>query len=188
MIASHILSIVTFLPLFGAAAILLTSGSDAVVARNARWIALITTIVEFALSIYIWAKFDGSIAAFQFVEQADWLGPGIAYHMGVDGISMLFIVLTCGLMPFCILASWESIETRVAEYMVAFLVLETLMIGVFCALDLVLFYLFFEGGLIPMFLIIGVWGGKRRVYASFKFFLYTLLGSVLMLLAILAMY
>ena len=188
MIASHILSIVTFLPLLGAAAILLTSGSETVVARNARWIALITTIVEFAISIYIWVKFDGSIAAFQFVEQADWLGPGIGYHMGVDGISMLFIVLTCGLMPFCILASWESIETRVAEYMVAFLALEALMIGVFCALDLVLFYLFFEGGLIPMFLIIGVWGGKRRVYASFKFFLYTLLGSVLMLLAILAMY
>ena len=137
---------------------------------------------------YIWAKFDGSIAGFQFVEQADWLGHGITYHMGVDGISMLFVVLTGGLMPFCILASWESIETRVAEYMIAFLVLETLMIGVFCALDLVLFYVFFEGGLIPMFLIIGVWGGKRRVYASFKFFLYTLLGSVLMLLAILAMY
>jgi NADH-quinone oxidoreductase subunit M len=188
MIASHILSIVTFLPLFGAAAILLTSGSEAAVARNAKWIALITTIVEFAISIYIWVEFDGSLSAFQFVEQADWLGPGIGYHMGVDGISMLFIVLTCGLMPFCILASWESIETRVAEYMVAFLALEALMIGVFCALDLVLFYLFFEGGLIPMFLIIGVWGGKRRVYASFKFFLYTLLGSVLMLLAILAMY
>jgi NADH-quinone oxidoreductase subunit M len=188
MIASHILSIVTFLPLFGAAAILLTSGSEAAVARNAKWIALITTIVEFAISIYIWVEFDGSLSAFQFVEQVDWLGPGIGYHMGVDGISMLFIVLTCGLMPFCILASWESIETRVAEYMVAFLALEALMIGVFCALDLVLFYLFFEGGLIPMFLIIGVWGGKRRVYASFKFFLYTLLGSVLMLLAILAMY
>jgi NADH-quinone oxidoreductase subunit M len=188
MIASHILSIVTFLPLLGAAFIMLTSGSEAVVARNARWIALITTLVEFAISIFIWVKFDGTSSAFQFVEQADWLGPGIGYHMGVDGISMLFIVLTAGLMPFCILASWESIETRVAEYMIAFLALEALMIGVFCALDLVLFYLFFEGGLIPMFLIIGVWGGKRRVYASFKFFLYTLLGSVLMLLAILAMY
>ncbi|MGZ5923662.1 MAG: NADH-quinone oxidoreductase subunit M, partial [Rhizomicrobium sp.] len=188
MIASHILSIVTFLPLLGAAFIMLTSGSEAVVARNSRWIALITTLVEFAISIFIWVKFDGTSSAFQFVEQADWLGPGIGYHMGVDGISMLFIVLTAGLMPFCILASWESIETRVAEYMIAFLALEALMIGVFCALDLVLFYLFFEGGLIPMFLIIGVWGGKRRVYASFKFFLYTLLGSVLMLLAILAMY
>ena len=186
MIASHILSIVTFAPLLGAALIMLASGSN--VARTARWIALVTTLIEFALSLFIWIKFDGSLAAFQFVERADWLGPGIGYHMGVDGISMLFIVLTAGLMPICILASWESIQTRVVEYMVAFLVLETLMIGVFCALDLVLFYLFFEGGLIPMFLIIGVWGGKRRVYASFKFFLYTLLGSVLMLLAILAMY
>jgi len=186
MIASHILSIVTFAPLIGAALIMLAGGSD--VARTARWIALVTTLIEFAISLVIWFKFDGSIAAFQFVERANWLGPGIGYHMGVDGISMLFIVLTAGLMPICILASWESIQTRVSEYMIAFLVLETLMIGVFCALDLVLFYLFFEGGLIPMFLIIGVWGGKRRVYASFKFFLYTLLGSVLMLLAILAMY
>ena len=186
MIASHILSIVTFAPLIGAALIMLAGGSD--VARTARWIALVTTLIEFAISLVIWFKFDGSIAAFQFVERANWLGPGIGYHMGVDGISMLFIVLTAGLMPICILASWESIQTRVSEYMIAFLVLETLMIGVFCALDLALFYLFFEGGLIPMFLIIGVWGGKRRVYASFKFFLYTLLGSVLMLLAILAMY
>jgi len=186
MIASHILSIVTFAPLIGAALIMLAGGSD--VARTARWISLVTTLIEFAISLVIWFKFDGSIAAFQFVERANWLGPGIGYHMGVDGISMLFIVLTAGLMPICILASWESIQTRVSEYMIAFLVLETLMIGVFCALDLVLFYLFFEGGLIPMFLIIGVWGGKRRVYASFKFFLYTLLGSVLMLLAILAMY
>ena len=125
---------------------------------------------------------------FQFVEEMDWLGGSINYKMGVDGISMLFVMLTAFLMPLCILASWESIETRVKEYMIAFLVLETLMIGVFCALDLVLFYLFFEGGLIPMFLIIGVWGGTRRVYASFKFFLYTLLGSVLMLLAMMAMY
>ena len=188
MIAAHILSIVTFLPLAGVALIMALTGDAEKVARNARWIALVTTLVEFAISLFIWFKFDGSSAAFQFVERADWLGPGIGYHMGVDGISMLFIVLTAGLMPICILASWESIETRVAEYLIAFLALETLMIGVFCALDLVLFYLFFEGGLIPMFLIIGVWGGQRRVYASFKFFLYTLLGSVLMLLAILAMY
>ena len=127
-------------------------------------------------------------AGFQFVEKAAWLDTGISYHMGVDGISMLFVILTTFLMPFCILASWESIEKRVKEYMIAFLLLETLMIGVFCALDIVLFYVFFEAGLIPMFIIIGVWGGKRRVYASFKFFLYTLLGSVLMLLAIMAMY
>lgn len=185
---SHILSIVTFLPLVGAAAILLLGGSDESVARSARWIALFTTVADLIVSLIIWAGFDGTSAQFQMVERYDWLGYGITYHMGVDGISMLFIVLTAGLMPFCILASWESISERVREYMIAFLILETLMIGVFCALDLVLFYLFFEGGLIPMFLIIGVWGGKRRVYASFKFFLYTLLGSVLMLLAIMAMY
>ncbi|HEV2560506.1 MAG TPA: NADH-quinone oxidoreductase subunit M [Rhizomicrobium sp.] len=183
-----LLSIVTFLPLVGVLFILVARGSEATIATAARWVALIVTIVNFIVSLVIWAKFDGSSAAFQMVEQAEWLGGGITYHMGVDGISMLFVVLTAGLMPFCILASWESIETRVGEYMIAFLVLETLMIGVFCALDLVLFYVFFEGGLIPMFLIIGVWGGKRRVYASFKFFLYTLLGSVLMLLAILWMY
>ncbi len=182
------LSIITFLPLVAAVFILAVRGSEQTRARNARWVAMVTTIVVFVLSLWMWWQFDGKTAAFQFVEQAPWLGGGISYHMGVDGISMLFVVLTAALMPFCILASWESIETRVAEYMVAFLILETLMIGVFCALDLFLFYLFFEGGLIPMFLIIGVWGGRRRVYASFKFFLYTLLGSVLMLLAILWMY
>ncbi len=122
------------------------------------------------------------------VEKHNWFGDTFTYHMGVDGISMLFVILTTFLMPLCILASWESIQDRVKEYMIAFLVLETLMIGVFCALDLVLFYVFFEAGLIPMFLIIGVWGGPRRVYASYKFFLYTLLGSVLMLAAIMAMY
>ncbi|HEX2759164.1 MAG TPA: NADH-quinone oxidoreductase subunit M, partial [Rhizomicrobium sp.] len=157
-------------------------------ANSARWIALGTTIVTFVLSLMVWAAFDPANPGFQLVEKHDWLGGGISYHMGVDGISMLFVVLTAGLMPFCIAASWESIEHRVAEYMVAFLVLETMMIGVFCALDLVLFYVLFEAGLIPMFLIIGVWGGKRRVYASFKFFLYTFIGSVLMLLAIMSMY
>ncbi|HEY4125499.1 MAG TPA: NADH-quinone oxidoreductase subunit M [Rhizomicrobium sp.] len=183
-----ILSITTFLPLLGVLAILFMPGDKQAVAKAARWIALIVTLVDFALSLVIWANFDGSSSAFQFVEHAQWLGGNITYHMGVDGISMLFVVLTAGLMPFCILASWESIQDRVPEYMIAFLALETLMIGVFCALDLVLFYVFFEGGLIPMYLIIGIWGGKRRVYASFKFFLYTLLGSVLMLLAILWMY
>jgi len=187
-VMSHILSIITFFPLVGAAFILLTRGSESVAAKSARWVAMIVTVIDFALSILLWVKFDGSTAAFQFVEHSAWLGNGIDYHMGVDGISMLFVVLTGGLMPFCILASWKSIQTRVPEYMIAFLVLETLMMGVFAALDLFLFYVFFEGGLIPMFLIIGVWGGKRRVYASFKFFLYTLLGSLLMLLAILAMY
>ena len=178
-----LLSIVTFLPLLGAAAILAMPS-----ANSARWIALITTIATFVVSLAVWASFDNANPGFQLVEKLNWLGGGISYHMGVDGISMLFVVLTAGLMPFCIAASWESIETRVAEYMIAFLVLETMMIGVFCALDLVLFYVLFEGGLIPMFLIIGIWGGKRRVYASFKFFLYTFIGSVLMLLAIMAMY
>ena len=178
-----ILSLCTFAPLLGALAILLSPK-----AQNARWIALGTTAVVFVLSLVMWANFDNANPGFQMVEKLEWLGGGISYHMGVDGISMLFVVLTAGLMPFCILASWESIETRVAEYMVAFLVLETMMIGVFCALDLVLFYVLFEAGLIPMFLIIGVWGGKRRVYASFKFFLYTFAGSVLMLLAIMSMY
>ncbi len=184
----NILSLVTFLPAVGALLILLVRGEEATVARNARWIALWTTLITFVLSLYIWWKFDPSTASFQFIQKVDWLGGAISYHMGVDGISMLFVILTTFLMPACILASWNSIGTRVREYMIAFLILETLMIGVFCALDLVLFYLFFEGGLIPMFLIIGVWGGKRRIYASFKFFLYTLLGSVLMLLAIMAMY
>ena len=183
-----ILSVVTFLPLVGAALIFAIRGDDVISVRNARYVALWSTVGTFLLSLMIWAGFDTTTADFQFVERADWLGGAITYHMGVDGISMLFVILTTFLMPFCILASWKVIKDRVKEYMIAFLVLETLMIGVFCALDLVLFYLFFEGSLIPMFLIIGIWGGGRRVYASFKFFLYTLLGSVLMLLAIMAMY
>ncbi|MBT3790210.1 MAG: NADH-quinone oxidoreductase subunit M [Alphaproteobacteria bacterium] len=183
-----ILSIVTFLPAVGAAFIFLIRGDDAIVARNARNVALWTTLITFAVSILLWTGFDTTTADFQFVEKTAWIASGIDYHMGIDGISMLFIILTTFLMPICILASWQSIQSRVKEYMIAFLLLETMMVGVFSALDLVVFYLFFEGGLIPMFLIIGIWGGKRRVYASFKFFLYTLLGSVLMLLAILAMY
>jgi len=179
-----LLSLVTFLPLVGVAFIAFLP-RDAV--QNARYVALWTTLVTFAVSLLIWVNFDTSTASFQFVEERPWLGT-IAYRMGVDGISMLFVILTTFLMPLCILASWESVESRVKEYMMAFLVMETLMIGVFCALDLVLFYLFFEASLIPMFLIIGVWGGPRRVYASFKFFLYTLLGSLLMLLAMMAMY
>jgi NADH-quinone oxidoreductase subunit M len=183
-----ILSIVTFLPAVGAAFIFLIRGDEDIVARNARNVALWTTLITFAVSILLWTGFDTSTADFQFVEKKTWIADGIDYHMGIDGISMLFIILTTFLMPICILASWQSISKRVKEYMIAFLLLETMMVGVFSALDLVVFYLFFEGGLIPMFLIIGIWGGDRRVYASFKFFLYTLLGSVLMLLAILAMY
>ena len=183
-----ILTTVTFLPLVGALLILLIRGDDETARRNINLVALSTTIVTFILSLFIWGGFDTTTADFQMVEKSDWLGGFVSYHMGVDGISMLFVILTTFLMPACILASWVAIKDRLKEYMIAFLVLETLMIGVFCALDIVLFYVFFEGGLIPMFLIIGVWGGKRRVYASYKFFLYTLLGSVLMLLAIMAMY
>jgi NADH-quinone oxidoreductase subunit M len=182
-----ILSVVTFLPLLGALFIALVRGNDNLAKGTARWVALWSTLVTFAISLVMVWRFDSSSAEFQFAEKHDWLGVA-SYHMGVDGISLPFVILTTALMPLCILASWTSIQKRVKEYMIAFLALETLMIGTFSALDLVLFYLFFEGGLIPMFLIIGVWGGPRRVYASFKFFLYTLLGSVLMLLAIMAMY
>ena len=183
-----ILSAVTFLPLIGAAFIFLIRGETEGAKQNARYVALWTTVITFLISLLIWVDFNNATADFQFVERHDWLGGAFTYYMGVDGISMLFVILTTFLMPICIIASWDSIQNRVREYMIAFLILETLVIGVFCALDLVLFYVFFEGGLIPMFLIIGVWGGKRRVYASFKFFLYTLAGSVLMLIAIMAMY
>lgn len=183
-----ILSVTTFLPLVGALIVYLSRGDDEAARRNSRWIALWTTLITFAVSVILVMRFDPSSADFQFVEKANWLATGITYHMGVDGISLPLVILTTAIMPFCIIASWKAITNRVREYMMAFLILETLMIGTFSALDLVLFYLFFEGGLIPMFLIIGVWGGPRRVYASFKFFLYTLLGSVLMLLAIMALY
>jgi NADH-quinone oxidoreductase subunit M len=182
-----ILSVATFLPIAGALFICCLNDDEAGV-RNARWVALWTTLITFAISLILLWRFDPSTPEFQFLERRPWLGGTIRYAMGVDGISLPFVILTTALMPISILASWDAIQRRVREYMIAFLVLETLMVGTFCALDLVLFYLFFEGGLIPMFLIIGVWGGPRRVYASFKFFLYTLLGSVLMLLAIMAMY
>jgi NADH-quinone oxidoreductase subunit M len=182
-----ILSVVTFLPIVGAIFIAFLNDDESGV-RNARWIALWTTLVTFAVSLILVWRFDPGSADFQFLEKRPWLGGATTYSMGVDGISLPFVILTTALMPIAILASWTSVQTRVRSYMICFLVLEILMVGTFCALDLVLFYLFFEGGLIPMFLIIGVWGGPRRVYASFKFFLYTLLGSVLMLLAIMAMY
>ncbi len=188
MFGFGILSGLLVLPLVGAAFILTLRGDEASVRSNARMAALIATIATFALSIVAWGRFDSGSAQFQLIESHAWLSETIRFKLGVDGFSMPFVLLTAFLMPFCILASWHSIEHRMREYMVAFLVLETLMIGVFVALDLVLFYTFFEAGLIPMFLIIGIWGGKRRIYASFKFFLYTLLGSLLMLLAIMAMY
>ena len=184
-----ILSLTTFLPLVGAVLILFTRGDDALVAKSARMIALITSLVVFVLSLAIWFNFDRTNPGFQFEEKAEWMPSlNIGYRMGVDGISMTFVLLSTLLTPICVLSSWEAITVRVKEYMIAFLVLETLMVGTFCALDFLAFYVFFEGVLIPMYLIIGVWGGPRRVYSALKFFLYTLLGSVLLLLALLAMY
>ena len=182
------LSVITFAPMIGVLFILLIRGNPEVEARNTRAVALWTSLITFAVSMGIWVKFDNAIVGFQFEEKAVWIESlGLSYHLGVDGISMFFILLSTLLTVLCIAASWISITDRVKEYMISFLVLETLMIGMFSALDLVLFYVFFEGVLIPMFLIIGVWGGSRRNYAAFKFFLYTLVGSVLMLLAILTM-
>jgi NADH-quinone oxidoreductase subunit M len=185
-----ILSLTTFAPLVGVAGILILRlfgrPDDARTIEASKWIALVTTLATFALSVLLVVKFDRAATGFQFLEDVPWFA-GLHYRMGVDGISVLFVLLTAFLMPLCIAASWKSITTRVLEYMIAFLVLECLVIGVFCALDIILFYIFFEFGLVPMFLIIGIWGGQRRVYAAFKFFLYTLLGSVLMLAAILGM-
>ncbi|NNL17807.1 MAG: NADH-quinone oxidoreductase subunit M, partial [Boseongicola sp.] len=187
MLFDNLLSIVTFIPLIGAAIMaLFLRGDDPAAHANAKWLALAATSASFLASLFILSGFDASNPDFQFVEESEWI-LGLTYKMGVDGISVLFVMLTTFLMPLVILACWD-VTHRVKEYMIAFLVLETLMLGVFCALDLVLFYLFFEGGLIPMFLIIGIWGGKERIYASFKFFLYTFFGSVLMLVAMIAMY
>jgi NADH-quinone oxidoreductase subunit M len=183
---ANLLSLVTFLPLIGALVMMFfLDGKSEAGARNARWLALITTTATFLLSLLILRGFDPAVAGFQMVEERAWLG-GLTYKLGVDGISVLFVLLTTFLMPIVIGASWH-VEHRVKDYMIAFLLLETLMLGVFMALDLILFYLFFEGGLIPMFLIVGIWGGKERIYAAFKFFLYTFLGSVLMLVAMIAM-
>jgi NADH-quinone oxidoreductase subunit M len=185
-----LLSLTIFLPLIGALLILiLARGDQETVARNARMAALWTSGLAFAVSLFLWIGFDVGSSRFQFVEEVPWFPEfNIAYRVGVDGISLFFVLLSTFLTPICILASWESIQNRVKEYMIAFLVLETFMVGMFCALDFFAFYVFFEGVLIPMFLIIGVWGGGRRIYAAFKFFLFTFLGSVLMLIAILAIY
>ncbi|AVX04569.1 NADH:ubiquinone reductase (H(+)-translocating) [Maritalea myrionectae] len=189
IINNNILSILTFLPLVGVFFLLIVPGNDDLAKNNMRRIALATTLVTFVFSLVMWAMFDSTNPGFQFVQNHSWIGDDvIGYRMGVDGISILFIVLTGLLMPMCVLASWESVQNRVREYMVAFLILEFLMIGVFATLDLAMFYVFFEGGLIPMFLIIGIWGGKKRIQASYKFFFYTFIGSVLMLLAVMAMY
>ncbi len=184
---NNLLSIITFLPLVAAAVLaLFLRGDDPAAQRNAKWLALVATGATFVLSLFIMTEFDPANTGFQLVEEANWI-MGLKYKMGVDGISVLFVLLTTFMMPLTIAASW-GVTNRVKEYMIAFLLLETLMLGVFMALDLVLFYLFFEAGLIPMFLIIGIWGGKDRIYASFKFFLYTFLGSVLMLIAMIYMF
>jgi NADH-quinone oxidoreductase subunit M len=183
----NLLSIITFVPLVAATILaLFLKGDDPAAQKNAKWLALIATTVTFLVSLFLLSGFDPADPGFQFVEERRWI-MGLTYKVGVDGISILFVLLTTFLMPITILACWQ-VDVRVKEYMVAFLVLEGLMLGVFVALDLVLFYLFFEAGLIPMFLIIGIWGGKDRIYAAFKFFLYTFLGSVLMLVAMIAMY
>lgn len=189
MIDFPILSLMTFLPLIGVIFILLIKGSESDIAQNAKNVGLFTALFNLGIAIYMAVLFRTDTAAFQFVEKFEWLpSMNLSYQMGVDGISMLFVLLSAFLTPICILASWNSIKTRVREYIIAFLVLETFMIGTFCALDGVLFYIFFEGVLLPMYLIIGIWGGPNRVYSAFKFFLFTLLGSVLMLVGLLVAY
>ena len=183
----NLLSIITFVPAVAALIMaLFLRGEDAAAQNNAKWLALVATSATCVLSLFLVVKFDPANTEMQFVEEFAWI-VGLKYKMGVDGISILFVLLTTFLMPITILSCWK-VDVRAKEYMIAFLLLETLMLGVFCALDLVLFYLFFEAGLIPMFLIIGIWGGANRIYAAFKFFLYTFLGSVLMLVAMIAMY
>ena len=185
----HLLSVLTFIPLVGALVIWLCTKNDTVGESRAKVLALWTTVIAFVVSLAVWRQFDASTHEFQFVERMPWFeGLGIDYHMGIDGISLFMVLLTTLLMPICILCSWQSITTRVREYLISFLLLETFVIGVFCALDLMIFYLFFEGMLIPMYLIIGIWGGKNRIYAAYKFFLYTLAGSVLFLIALLYLY
>ena len=183
----NLLSITTFIPAIAAGILaLFLRGDDEAANRNAKWLAVAATVMTFIVSLFILVGFDAQNTDFQFVEDREWI-MGFNYKMGVDGISILFVMLTTFLMPLVIASCWD-VKVRVKEYMIAFLLLETLMLGVFMALDLVLFYLFFEAGLIPMFLIIGIWGGKERIYASFKFFLYTFLGSVLMLVAMVGMF
>jgi NADH-quinone oxidoreductase subunit M len=184
-----VLSLITWLPLVGCLCMMMVRGDEATVASNARWTALWTSLLVFVLSLVLWVKFDPSEAGFQFNEHVTWMPEyKVGYSMGVDGISVLFVLLSTLLTPICILSAWEVIQTRVREFMMSFLILETMMVGMFAATDFVVFYVFFEGVLIPMYLIIGVWGGSRRVYSAIKFFLFTLTGSVLLLLALIAMW
>jgi len=188
MISNWILSAITFVPLVGVVILLFIGGRTAASENLARWIALVVSLLAFILSLVMWSRFDPTQSGFQFVENYQWIGSSIGYRMGVDGISVLLVVLAALMVPICVIASWNSVHTRVRDYMIVFLVIDTLMIGAFATLDLAMFYVFFEGTLIPMFLIIGIWGGARRIQASYKFFFYTFTGSVLMLLAIMAMY
>ena len=183
-----ILSAIIFIPLIGALFILITRGSQKNVEKNSKYVAIFSSLTNFLLSLFLWYSFDVSTSDFQFVEEKIWMEGFINFQLGIDGISILFILLTTFIAPICIFSGINSIKFKIKEFLIAILVMETLMLGVFCSLDLVVFYLFFEGGLIPMFLIIGVWGGPKRVYSAFKFFLFTLLGSVLMLVAIISIY
>jgi len=181
-----ILSSVIFLPLLGSFFIFLSRSENN--NQSAKYVSLFTSVANLVLALFIWYSFDKSETDFQFLEEKNWISGFIKFKLGIDGISILFIVLTAFITPICIISCINSVKTRVKEFLIAILILETFMIGVFCSLDLVVFYIFFEAGLIPMFLIIGVWGGPKRVYSAFKFFLFTLLGSVLMLVAIITIY
>ena len=183
-----ILSAIIFIPLIGALFILVIKGEQKIVEKNSKYVAIFSSLINFFLSIFLWYSFDTSTSDFQFVEKKNWMEGFINFQLGIDGISILFILLTTFIAPICIFSGIHSIKFKIKEFLIAILVMETLMLGVFCSLDLVIFYLFFEGGLIPMFLIIGIWGGSKRVYSAFKFFLFTLLGSVLMLIAIISIY
>ena len=183
-----ILSAIIIIPVIGALFILITKGNQKNVEKNSKYVAIFSSLVNFLLALFLWFSFDNTISDFQFIEKKNWIKGFINFQLGVDGISILFILLTTFIAPICIFSGIQSIKFKIKEFFIAILVMETLMLGVFCSLDLVIFYLFFEGGLIPMFLIIGIWGGPKRVYAAFKFFLFTLLGSVLMLVAIISIY
>ena len=182
-----ILSSIILLPAIGALFIFFVQSKNSKY-QSSKYVALFISLANFLLSLYLWYVFDNTISEFQFLEERKWIGGFINYKVGIDGISILFIILTTFITPLCIISVNSSIKTKLKDFLIAILLMETLMIGVFCSLDLIIFYLFFEGGLIPMFLIIGIWGGERRVYSAFKFFLYTLLGSVLMLIAIISIY
>jgi len=183
-----ILSAIIFIPLTGALFILFTRGDQKNVEKNSKYVAVFSSLINFFLSLFLWYAFDSSSSEFQFVEKKNWINGFINFQLGIDGISILFILLTAFITPICIFSALQSIKFKIKEFLISILLMETLMLGVFCSLDLVVFYLFFEGGLIPMFLIIGIWGGPKRVYSAFKFFLFTLLGSVLMLVAIISIY